>query len=209
MHGPAGSVDVARGGEPQDLLVLRGLALPGGNGGPGDRGDQSGLVADLVEHPAEQRVAAGQVERAVEVAVGQGPFGRVLGAGRPAQRLVRRVERGPGADGAAHRLGFEEQPHVVDGAGHVRVDHPDRDALVLAHHHETAAREGLERLADGVFDTPNRAASSVSTSACPGLSPPVRMSCLIASRTYWVLEGMGLGAKAMAHSQISCIASHI
>lgn len=49
----------------------------------------------------------------------------------------------------------------------------------------------------GVFDTPNCAASSVSTSACPGLSCAVRMACLIASSTYWVRDGIGAGAKVM------------
>ena len=53
----------------------------------------------------------------------------------------------PRADGPPQRLGFEEQPYVVDLARHVRVHHAHRDALVLAHHDEPGPGQGLERLA--------------------------------------------------------------
>src|SRR5437763_2292706 len=41
----------------------------------------------------------------------------------------------------------------------------------------------------GVLDTPSTSARSVSTSACPGLSSPVRIACLIASSTATVRDG--------------------
>src|SRR5689334_17307057 len=41
----------------------------------------------------------------------------------------------------------------------------------------------------GVLDTPSTSARSVSTSACPGLSSPVKIACLIASSTATVRDG--------------------
>src|SRR5882757_1191329 len=41
----------------------------------------------------------------------------------------------------------------------------------------------------GVLDTPSTSARSVSTSACPGLSSPARIACLIASSTATVRDG--------------------
>src|SRR6266480_1033225 len=41
----------------------------------------------------------------------------------------------------------------------------------------------------GVLDTPSTSARSVSTSACPGLSSPARIACLIASSTTTVRDG--------------------
>lgn len=79
----------------------------------------------------------------------------------------------------------------------------------------------------GVLDTPNCAANSVSTSAWPGVNCPVRMRCLIASSTYCVRDGIGMGMgmgtevmrasrKSRVRSRVSdvayliwCIASHI
>ncbi len=127
--------------------MLAGLPLPGGRGGPGDGGDQGGLVADLVEHPAEQRVAAGQVQGAVELPVGEGAFGRVDGRVGPGQRITGGIQGGPALYGALQRLGLQQQPYVVDLARHVRVHQAHRDALVLAHHDQPGPCEGLERLA--------------------------------------------------------------
>src|SRR6476620_7831929 len=61
----------------------------------------------------------------------------------------------------------------------------------------------------GVLDTPNCAARSASTRACPGLSCPVRMRCLIASRTYCVREGIGVGAKVMGLSDLAYDVSYM
>src|SRR5689334_20958519 len=41
----------------------------------------------------------------------------------------------------------------------------------------------------GVLETPSTSARSVSTSACPGLSSPARIACLIASSTATVRDG--------------------
>lgn len=141
------TVRVAVEGESQDLAVFAGLPFPGGRGGPGDGGDEGGLVADLVEHPAEQRVAARQVQRAVELPVGEGAFGGVGGLVGAGQRVACGVEGGLASYGTAERLGFEEQPYVVHLARHVRVHHAHRDALVLVHHDEPGTGQGLERLA--------------------------------------------------------------
>ena len=79
----------------QDGLVLGRLLLPAwsvepvGLVPPSRRADQRGLVAKVVEHPDQQRVAAPEVELAVEVAVGQAAFGLIAGAVGAGQGVMR------------------------------------------------------------------------------------------------------------------------
>ena len=55
---------------------------------PGRHADQGGLIAQVIEHADQQRVAAAGVERAVEVAVGQAAPGLVGGAVGAGQGLA-------------------------------------------------------------------------------------------------------------------------
>src|ERR1700677_2017800 len=57
----------------------------------------------------------------------------------------------------------------------------------------------------GVLETPRTPASSVSTSAWPGLSSPERMACLIASKTAVVRDGGGAAEAASRYVLISGI----
>src|SRR5450755_1900314 len=73
----------------QDGLVFGGLVLPAGEARrvagfvpPGGHGDQRGGVAEVVEHPDQQRVAAARELRRVEAAVSRAAFGLATGAGR-------------------------------------------------------------------------------------------------------------------------------
>ena len=79
-----GTAGVAGLGGLQDAAVFGGLVLPARDQGrergvvpPGGRADQGGLVAQVIEHADQQRVAASGVQLVVEVAVGQAALGLV------------------------------------------------------------------------------------------------------------------------------------
>ena len=114
---------------------------------PGRHADQGGLVAQVIEHPDQQRVAAARVELAVEVTVGQAAFGLVAGTVGASQGLVGGLPVVPGGDRAGERLGLEQQPGVVHVPGLLAVHDPNGRALVRAHRHQARARQRLERLA--------------------------------------------------------------
>ena len=136
-HGPV----LGRFVLPGRRLRVIGLAAPGG------RADQGGLVAQVIEQPDEERVAAAGVELTVEVAVGQAAFGLVRGLAGALEGLVRGPPVVPAGDRAGERLGLEQQPGVVHVPGLLVVDDPDGRALVRAHRHQARARQRLERLA--------------------------------------------------------------
>ena len=142
---------------------------------------QRGLVAAGRRVPDQQRVAAARYSSRWK-----SRFARL----RSAWSGRRRRERGPARAGrqsaaaAAARasgLGLEQQPHVVEWRGRLAVDDPHGRAAVRVHRDQARAGQGLERLAHrGLGDAERPAASSVSTRACPGLSSPARIACLIA-----------------------------
>ena len=55
----------------------------------------------------------------------------------------------------------------------------------------------------GVLDTPSSAARSVSTSARPGVSSPVRIACFIASSTASVRDGSAPGLDPVVENRAS------
>ena len=129
------------------VLPARGLRVIG-LVAPGGRADQGGLVAQVIEHPDEERVAAAGVELAVEVAVGQAAFGLIRGVVGAVEGLVRGpVQSCPAGDRAGERLGLEQQPGVVHVPGLLVVDDADGGALVRVHGHQARAGQRLERLA--------------------------------------------------------------
>src|ERR1700735_2804414 len=81
--GPGAVAGATARGRGQDGPVLAGLLPPGRLLLPGRRRDQCGLVAQVVQDPDQQRVAATQVQGAVKLAIGQAPLRLVGGAGRP------------------------------------------------------------------------------------------------------------------------------
>lgn len=93
VQGECGAGGVTGEREAQDLPVFVGLPRPGRVGGPGHGRHESGLVAYLVEHPRQHRVAAGEVQLAVERPVGQGPFGLVDRLVGPEQGVAGGVQR--------------------------------------------------------------------------------------------------------------------
>ncbi len=129
------------------VLPARGRQ-PAGFAVPGGHADQGGLIAQVIEHADQQRVAAAGVELAVEVAVGQAASGLVGGAVGAGQGLVRGSPVVAPGHGARHGLGLEQQAGVVDVPGLLVVDDAHGRALVRAHGHQPGAGQGLERLAD-------------------------------------------------------------
>jgi hypothetical protein len=139
--------------------VLGRLVLPAGGlrviglVAPGGRADQGGLVAQVVEHLCQERVAAAGVELAVEVAVGQAAFGLIRGVVGPVEGLVcvlpvpTRLPCPPQSHRAGQRLGLEQQAGVVYVPGLLVVHHADGGALVGVHGHQARAGQRLERLA--------------------------------------------------------------
>ena len=108
-------------GRGQDGLMLSRLLLPRRGLLPGQCGHQRGLIAQVVQGLDEQAVAAGQVQGAMKLAVGQAALRLVGGGvrglqgrvGVPPAGLDRAGLRRAAADRAADRLRFQQQPQIV------------------------------------------------------------------------------------------------